>query len=49
MRMRADFMMKVSDFAARAVERPGGSRKFTPVDYAGLPAVLLPESPTTAW
>ena len=42
LRERAAVMMKVSAFAARAVEGPGGTPEFTAVEYAGLPAVLLP-------
>lgn len=44
LRLRAEFMMKVCTFAARAIERPGGSRKFTGVSYSGLPSVISPDS-----
>jgi hypothetical protein len=49
LRRRAEFMMKVCAFAARAVERPGGARKFTDIDYSDLPPVLLPAPTNSPW
>lgn len=42
LRDRAAVMMKVSEFAARAVEAPGGTPEFTSVEYGELPLVLRP-------